>query len=115
MKNGIVYNVLLLVCVSIISCAEPGKKERPALVTQKPAGTATANSKPLYQEKCALCHGNDGTAGISDAANLQKSTMDTISVIRMITHGKNAMPAFSDQLGTGEIEQIADYVFTLRQ
>lgn len=73
------------------------------------------NGKQLFEEKCMACHGADGTAGIANAANLLTSKLDTASVLQIITHGKNAMAAFKDQLGTGEIEQVANYVFTLRK
>ncbi len=83
-----------------------------------PVAVATPGNslgKKLFDEKCALCHGKDGTAGIGGAANLQTSTLDSLSVIKMILQGKDAMPPFKDQLGTGEIEHIASYARSLRQ
>jgi cytochrome c6 len=45
---------------------------------------------------------------------LEKFAMDSIEAIQtQVTHGKNAMPAFSKKLSEPEIAAVADYV--LRQ
>lgn len=68
----------------------------------------------LFQSKCAVCHGADGTAGIANAANLKISQLDSGSVVKIVTDGKGAMPSFKSQLNELEISKIAAYVRSLR-
>jgi hypothetical protein len=42
--------------------------------------------KHLFEEKSIVCHGADGTAGISGATNLQICKLDTVAVIRVIMY-----------------------------
>jgi mono/diheme cytochrome c family protein len=113
MKKKII--LLLAIPALFFSCTSPENKSDPHQQTPSRPIEMPDKGSTLFEEKCTGCHGADGTAGIANAANLQTSKLDTISVIRMITHGKNTMPAFAEQLGTGEIEQIANYVFNLRK
>ena len=69
----------------------------------------------LFETKCATCHGNDGTAGITNAANLQISRLDINSIKEMINTGKNGMPPFKSQFAPEDIDKIAEYVQTLRK
>jgi mono/diheme cytochrome c family protein len=106
---------LLPILWFVFGCSSPKNKTVQQRQTPSPSGDISKNGATLFEQKCVACHGADGTAGIANAANLQTSRLDTISVIRIITHGKNSMPVFDEQLGTGEIEQITNYVFTLRK
>jgi cytochrome c5 len=70
----------------------------------------------FYQNRCAECHGMDGAAKISGAADLTVSTMNEDALKKIIEEGKNAMPPFkllieSDSL----LQQTIDYVITLRK
>jgi mono/diheme cytochrome c family protein len=98
----------------IMACSSPEVKSPPRPTPSAPV-QAVDNGRSIFEEKCTACHGADGTAGIVNAANLQTSKLDTVSVLQIITHGKNSMAAFKDQLSPGEIEQVAHYVFTLRK
>lgn len=69
----------------------------------------------LFEEKCAACHGEDGTAGIANAANLQASEMDSASVIQIIRDGKAGMPAFKDIMTPEETREVMVYVRSLRK
>ncbi|MCW3071198.1 MAG: cytochrome c [Bacteroidetes bacterium] len=110
------HTILLLAILSIlVGCSSPENKSATQQQTPSQPAEISDNGNNLFEEKCAACHGADGTAGIANAANLQISKLDTISVIRMITHGKSTMPAFAEQLDTGEIKQITNYVFNLRK
>ncbi|HEY5745414.1 MAG TPA: cytochrome c [Chryseolinea sp.] len=68
----------------------------------------------LYESKCSVCHGSDGTAGIAGAANLQLTPLDSIALERVISDGRNAMPAFKTSLSETEIRHLAGYVKTLK-
>lgn len=73
------------------------------------ASIATPVVKLVYEQKCATCHGSDGTAGIAGATNLQQSRSDSLSVIRIISNGKNAMPSFKSLLSEEEIHKLVSY------
>ncbi|WPU97811.1 cytochrome c [Mucilaginibacter sp. cycad4] len=73
------------------------------------------DAEAAFQQKCAACHGADGTAGIVNAANLQKSNLDLLATIKVITNGKVAMPSFSAQLSAKQIKGISAYVLSLHK
>lgn len=116
MKNKIhIYIVIIIITLPGIRCSSHETKTAPVTAPVQIKESPANKGKVLFEEKCVLCHGEDGTAGISNAANLQVSKLDTLSILKIITNGKNAMPAFGEQLGAGEIEQISSYIFTLRK
>jgi mono/diheme cytochrome c family protein len=81
------------------------------------AGHATEvpEGKILFEQKCTVCHGSDGTAGIGNAANLQISKADSTLSAQVIAEGKGSMPSFKSQLSTQQIRQLVGYVFSLRK
>jgi len=74
-----------------------------------------SKGRQLFEQKCAACHGSNGTAGIGGAANLYISRLDSAAVIKIIDKGKNAMPPFGTQLKKEEIRDLAVYVTRLRE
>ena len=106
-----------MICVLYFfaACSAPENK---SVTLQQAPSTPTKivnNGKRLFEDKCSVCHGSDGAAGIANAADLQASRLDTASTLNVITRGKKSMPAFSDQLDKGEIEQVTNYVFSLKK
>jgi mono/diheme cytochrome c family protein len=77
--------------------------------------TEVPEGKILFEQKCSLCHGNDGTAGIGNAANLQISKADSTASYKIITDGKGSMPSFKAQFSVQQVHQLVDYVFSLRK
>ena len=57
-------------------------KESPATNEETPK--AEIKGQVVFEHKCALCHGNDGTDGIGNAANLQRSKMEKVLVYKII-------------------------------
>ena len=82
------------------------------VVTQRSA--VDGGGQALYESKCSVCHGSDGTAGIAGAANLQLTPLDTVALERVIATGRNAMPAFKTSFSETEIRDLAGYVKTLK-
>ncbi|MFA6060854.1 MAG: cytochrome c [Taibaiella sp.] len=74
-----------------------------------------SESQILFEQKCSLCHGKDGTAGIGNAANLQTSKADSVTSLQIIAVGKGSMPPFKSQLSEQQIHKLVSYVFTLRK
>jgi mono/diheme cytochrome c family protein len=116
---------LLLVSFAIISACSnddassgtsDNTEETPDTYTPTADKTTEApEGKILFEQKCSLCHGNDGTAGIGNAANLQVSKADSTTSSQIITDGKGSMPSFKAQLSAQQVHQLVDYVFSLRK
>lgn len=70
--------------------------------------------KVLFENNCAVCHGNDGTAGIAGAANLQLGKGAVVTLVQTISAGHNGMPAFKGRLSEKEIKAVANYVHSLQ-
>lgn len=108
-RHHIIATLLLLVTLS--ACTN----------SQQPTGNENTNAAPismgqqLYESKCVTCHGPGGAAGISNAANLHTSTLDSNAIIQVVTNGRNGMPSFKNSCSEEEIHKIASYVYTLRK
>ena len=76
---------------------------------------ATVSGAQLYNDNCVVCHGQDGTAGMSGATDLSKSVLSHDNVVAVITNGRNAMRAFGSQFSKEEIEALAKHVESLKK
>ena len=81
------------------------------------------SGKDIYQLKCAMCHGEDGTANtpagkafkaasFSDPAVEKVSDADRTVVVK---NGKNKMPVFGDKLSADQIKAVLTYIRTLEK
>ncbi len=70
------------------------------------------NGNEIYQEKCALCHGNDGKLGMSGAKDITVTNLSHSDIVSLITNGKNTMPAFNSTLNSEQIEAVTNYIET---
>ncbi len=77
--------------------------------------------KALYDENCAMCHGENGVAkgmgeGSADLNDPEWQEVNPVeSVEKVIAEGKGTMAAYDGSLTEAEIKQIADYVKTLKK
>jgi cytochrome c6 len=86
-----------------------GRGENGATSPQ-PAGAA-AGKRIFMTAGCADCHileaaGAHGGGG----PDLDETKPDAASVREAVTNGKGAMPAFDDELTSGQIQTLADFV-----
>lgn len=72
------------------------------------------HGKALYNAQCAICHGDDGTAGLSGAKNLQLSAKSNDEIHSIIKTGKNTMPKIKPELNEQELKALVLYVKELR-
>lgn len=88
--------IILFIFSACTNTSTPTEKadKRTPIIQQ----TAESQSKGLFLNKWAVCHGTDGTAGINNAANLQKNRLDSGSLTQLILKGKGAMPGFKNEL-----------------
>ena len=73
----------------------------------------TSNGERIYEARCVVCHGENGHAGIANAAELQGSKLSKDAIITIVKNGRGGMPSFNKQLDETEIRQLANYVKSL--
>lgn len=84
----------------------------------------TTTGATIFEHKCAKCHIGGGNVLIGEKTlkqqallkyldNYEKNSIEAI--IYQVRNGKNAMPAFKDQLAAEEILAVAAYVFEKAQ
>ncbi|WPU91159.1 cytochrome c [Mucilaginibacter sabulilitoris] len=79
------------------------------------AQTIQPPGKALFENKCAKCHGNDGTKGRWGAKNLHISKLNDDELFRTISTGKGFMPKWSKKLTQAQILIVIEYIKTLRK
>ena len=76
------------------------------------SAAGNASPKSLYTTNCSRCHGADGTASKTDAADLTSGKiqgMSAATMSRIIRNGKRDMPGFK-KLTAAQVSQIISYV-----
>lgn len=73
------------------------------------------DGKVIFENKCARCHGNDGTKGLLGAKNLQASHLPDAELLQVVTKGRRIMPAWGNRLSSQELQQVVHYVKQLRR
>jgi cytochrome c6 len=76
------------------------------------------NAAATYKAKCAGCHGSDGKGGtapgkalgVHDFASDEVTKMSDDDLIKIVTTGKNKMPAYGKSLKDSEIKDLVAYV-----
>ena len=94
--------------------AEKGKQEVGKVDASKPLtlDELTAKGKEVYASNCAACHGaeGDGVPGVFPAIKGSKVALGPLADhLKLVLHGKAAMPAFKDQLNDVEIAAVVTY------
>lgn len=106
MKTGLQY---VAICWIALLVAAP--------VLAQDAGADT------YKVRCAMCHGDDGTANtpagkafkaasFSDPAIVKISDADRLAIVKK---GKGKMPPFGDKLTDEQIKSVLAYIRTLQK
>jgi len=73
---------------------------------------AANNGKEIFEQKCSLCHGNDGKLAAGGAKNLSVTQLSHSGIVDIITNGKNTMAAYKETLTSEQIEAVASYIET---
>ena len=77
----------------------------------------------VYNAKCKLCHGADGTPpaamaksmGIKDMKSPEIQNMSDADLKTAIEKGKGKMPAFSGKLTDAQIDEVLKYIRSLKK
>lgn len=78
------------------------------------------SGEKIYLQNCVSCHGKEGNLGVSDAADLSKSTLTLEEKITIISSGSSngVMQAYGikhgGSLNDQQIQKLAEYVGTLK-
>lgn len=105
-SNKIVAALSLLLITGAFGLGEVYSKKKGISKSETPI--ASNDGKALYENKCTLCHGDDGKLGLSGAKDLSVTQMDIAAMKEIIMNGKGAMPPA--KVTEEEATAIADYV-----
>jgi mono/diheme cytochrome c family protein len=81
----------------------------------EPAFTKTDRGGEIFRQRCIACHGMAGNTRNNNAANLQFSRLDSLSITEVIKNGRGVMPMFKGALADSDIGHLAVYVKSLRR
>lgn len=56
------------------------------------ANTIVVTQTNVYEQRCALCHGDKGVSEIPGVPNLTQTTMDIDQIKKIIENGQGQMP-----------------------
>jgi cbb3-type cytochrome c oxidase subunit III len=128
LKTALVITFAVLFSIACSTPSETGNKPAANTNASKPASetVAAANANQpakatsgndtakTFNEKCAMCHGEDGkgkTKGTPDLTNAEWQKKETdAEFTEMIKAGKKPMPAFAGKLSDEEIKALVGYV-----
>jgi len=108
-----------VLAIVLVACGLGGATPTPSgpLVGDESAG------KALFAQKCAVCHGPEGTGGgagrILNPASATLRGTDAVTfnanIVQVVTHGRRRMPAWGDtgRLNAQQIADLAAYIMSL--
>jgi mono/diheme cytochrome c family protein len=70
----------------------------------------------LFVANCAACHGSDGGGGTGlqlSNGKVRAAFPDVADEIKVVTNGRNGMPAFGSNLSADEISLVVEYTRSL--
>lgn len=116
--NKVLATVAVLLIVAAYGLAEmsAAKKAGGKVDTTIISGDPIAVGKTVYNTSCVSCHGADGKLGLSGAKDITITQLSSEQQKELIRHGKNAMPAYGNEVLTDEqVDAVVQYVATLKQ
>src|SRR5215210_2362768 len=88
-----------------------------ALTPPSNATTYVQSMKSLYQSKCAVCHGNDGSANTAKGKELKVRNlrsdefkkMPDAKALEVLLKGKGKMEGYEKTLGKEKVQELLAY------
>jgi mono/diheme cytochrome c family protein len=105
--------VAILVFVVLLFTNSPTS---PPASPPEAVAAAGLDGADLYGQRCAGCHGGDGSGGIGPrlaGGRVVTKFPDPANQIAVVTNGRGGMPAFGSRLSGDEIEAIVEYTRTV--
>lgn len=103
--NKILAALSLLLITASYGLAEVAKKKREK---GEIVASGVVNGSDLYNATCVSCHGNDGKAGLSGAADLSKTLLDVEAIKQVVLNGKGTMMKL--EMSKEQAAAVAAYV-----
>jgi mono/diheme cytochrome c family protein len=91
-----------------------GGAEGPSVPATGGTPIAAEEVVAVYNQKCSLCHGNDGKKMLAGAPDLTLTTLTHPEVVQLIREGKGTMPPHKEVLTPEMIEALAHHVASLK-
>lgn len=118
--NPIKVFVVLLTAVGAVLLLTGTRETGRAGAEELPANSVQRSGAAVYGQHCVSCHGADGRSKTArgkrkGAPDLTKSRISFAKGVRIITNGRDRMPAFKDELSETEIQRVNTYVRGLRK
>ncbi|MCW5908492.1 MAG: cytochrome c [Chitinophagales bacterium] len=116
-SNKALATLAVILIIASYGLAEMNRSKK----TGKKIDTSAAASpleagKMIYENSCVNCHGSDGKTGNSGAKNLAATTLTIEEQKERIRKGKNAMPAYSDEIiSESDLDAVIEYLGTFKQ
>ena len=87
-----------------------------------PAIPVMADGASVYKAKCAMCHGENGSGdtkmgkklALNDLRSPEAKKKNEQEIVKVITDGRDKMPAFKSKLSTKEILEVTKFVRGLK-
>jgi cytochrome c6 len=88
------------------------------LITAAMPLAAAADNAAVYKAKCAACHGADGAGqttmgkkmNLRDFRSPEVQKQSNAELLKIITDGKDKMPAYKAKLSASELKGLVDYL-----
>jgi mono/diheme cytochrome c family protein len=80
------------------------------------AAAGGVDGAAIFGQRCAGCHGGDGSGGIGPrlaGGRVVADFPDQQQQIAFVTNGQDGMPAFGERLSPEEIAAVVDYTRTV--
>ena len=101
---------LLLICLVVYSCG--GSKKA---TTSKDKTDVVAMGGKIFSQNCQGCHSAKNGTTYGAAPNLATISLDKSELLKVITKGRGRMPAFDARLSSADIQNVSDYILSLRE
>ncbi|MDE3108514.1 MAG: c-type cytochrome [Acidobacteriota bacterium] len=97
------------------ACASPAPRPRQQAAVANPTPEDLQQGKATFESTCSTCHGLDGGGGMGPNIQGIPFTLGMEATTNVIKNGMSgAMPAFGGQLSAAQIQQVVQYLLTLK-
>ncbi len=104
--------VIVFVVLLFVNDPTPSPAVHPDVV----AAAGGVDGAAIFDQRCAGCHGGDGSGGIGPrlaGGRVVADFPDPQQQITFVTNGQGGMPAFGTRLSPDEIAAVVDYTRTV--
>jgi mono/diheme cytochrome c family protein len=109
--NSFAKNIVVTICaITALTLSLSALKSPPKVLSFQ-------SVKSLYASKCAVCHGNDGSANtakgkelkVRDLRSPEFKKMSDAKALEVMLKGKGKMEGYEKTLGKEKVEQLLAY------